>query len=37
MGQISRDGQLRRRYWTRTPIASWAEQHGIEISEDIVP
>ncbi len=34
LGQLSSDGRIRSRYWTHTPITDWAEQHGIEISED---
>jgi len=34
IGHISRDGQIRRRHWAHTPIAAWAEQHGIELTED---
>lgn len=34
IGHISRDGQIRRRHWAHTPIATWAEQHGIELTED---
>lgn len=33
LGQLSREGQLRRRYWSQTQIVTWAEQHGIEITE----
>ena len=36
LGQFSRDGQLRRRYWSQTQIVAWAEQHGIKITEDIL-
>jgi hypothetical protein len=32
LGHISRDGQIRRRYWAHTPIVTWAEQHGIAIA-----
>jgi hypothetical protein len=32
LGHISRDGQIRRRYWAHTPIITWAERHGIEIT-----
>ncbi len=35
LGQISRDGRIRRRYWAHTPITTWAEQRGIGITEDI--
>lgn len=34
MPQLSRDGQLRRRYWSGQQIVTWAEQHGIEVTDD---
>jgi hypothetical protein len=34
MGQLSRDGQIRRRYWSQQQILTWAEQNGIEVSDD---
>jgi len=34
MGQLTRKGQLRRRYWSGSQIVAWAEQHGIEVAED---
>jgi hypothetical protein len=36
MGQISRDGKLRRRYWGQQQIVTWAEQHGIEVTDDTI-
>jgi hypothetical protein len=34
MGQLSRDGQLRRPYWSDQQVFTWAEQHGIEVIDD---
>jgi hypothetical protein len=34
--QLSRDGQLRRRYWSGKQMVTWAEQHGIEVTDDAV-
>jgi hypothetical protein len=34
LGHLSREGQIRRRYWAHTPITAWAEQHGIEVTEN---
>lgn len=34
LGHLSREGQIRRRYWAHTPITAWAEQHGIEVTDD---
>jgi hypothetical protein len=34
MGQLSRDGQLRRPYWGQQEIIAWAEQNGIEVTSD---
>jgi hypothetical protein len=34
MGQLSRDGQLRRPYWSQQLITTWAEQNGIEVTDD---
>jgi hypothetical protein len=36
MGQLSRDGQLRRRYWGQREMVTWAQEHGIEITDDVV-
>jgi Schlafen, AlbA_2 len=36
MGQLSRDGQLRRRYWGNPQMITWAEQHGIEVTDDAI-
>jgi hypothetical protein len=36
MAQLSRDGQLRRRYWREERMVTWAEQNGIEITEDTI-
>jgi hypothetical protein len=36
LGQLTRDGQIRRRHWAHIPITTWADQHGIEITEDTV-
>jgi len=34
MGQLTRNGQLRRPYWSGPQILTWAEQHGIEVTDD---
>jgi schlafen family protein len=34
MGQLSRDGQLRRPYWSQTDVITWAQEHGIEVTDD---
>jgi hypothetical protein len=37
MGQLSRDGKVRRRYWGhewQRQLVAWAEQHGIEVTDD---
>ena len=37
MGQLSRDGKVRRPYWGnqwRPQFVRWAEQHGIEVTDD---
>ncbi len=37
MGQLSRDGRIRRHYWNwqdQQPIMSWAERHQIEVTDD---
>jgi hypothetical protein len=34
LGQLSRDGQLRRGYWSRPQIVTWAEQHSLEVIDD---
>ncbi|MFI7661782.1 helix-turn-helix domain-containing protein [Micromonospora parva] len=37
MGQLSRDGKVRRRYWSRptqTHISEWAESYGIEVTDE---
>jgi Putative DNA-binding domain len=34
MGQLSRDGQLRRPYWGRPDVITWAQQNDIEITDD---
>jgi hypothetical protein len=34
MGQLPRDGQLRRPYWGQQEIIAWAEQNGIEVTSD---
>lgn len=34
MGQLSRDGRLRRPYWGHTEIITWAEQHGIGVTNE---
>jgi hypothetical protein len=39
MGQITRDGQLRRRYWGSTwsrQIIAWAETNHIEVTDEIL-
>jgi hypothetical protein len=36
MGQLSRDGQLRRPYWGDQQIIAWAEQHGLEVTDDTI-
>lgn len=36
MGQLSRDGQIRRPYWSQQQIILWAEQNGIEVSDDTI-
>jgi hypothetical protein len=39
MGQLSREGALRRPYWghLRQPMVAWAEQHQIDVTEDLLP
>lgn len=40
MGQFARDGQLRRRYWwaqVQEPVIGWANNHGIEVNEEVLP
>jgi len=40
MGQLSHDGQMRQPYWGttwRTQISAWAEQHGIEVTDEKLP
>ena len=36
MGQLSRDGQIRRPYWSDQQIIRWAEQNGIEVTNDTI-
>ena len=36
MGQLSRDGLLRRGYWSQQQIIRWAEQNGIEVTNDTI-
>lgn len=36
MGQLSRDGQLRRLYWRGQDVGTWAEQNGIEVTDDTI-
>ena len=36
MGQLSRDGQIRRPYWSQQQIIPWAEQNGIEVTNDTI-
>jgi hypothetical protein len=34
MSQLSRDGRVRRPYWSRTDVITWAQEHGIEVTDD---
>ena len=34
--QISRDGQVRRRYWSGSQVITWAEQQGVEITDETI-
>jgi len=34
MGQLSREGKVRRRYWSDPQIVAWAEQNGIEVTDE---
>lgn len=34
LGHLSREGQIRGLYWAHSPITDWAEQHGIEVTDD---
>jgi hypothetical protein len=36
MGQVSRDGQIRRRYWSGSQVIAWAEQQGIEVTDETI-
>jgi hypothetical protein len=37
MGQLSRDGAVRSRYWNMLEqIAAWAERHQIEVTDDLL-
>jgi hypothetical protein len=36
MGHLSCDGQLRRRYCSSEQIITWAEQNGIEVTDDTI-
>lgn len=36
MGQLSRNGQIRRHYWGGQQIIQWAEQNGIEVTNDTI-
>ena len=36
MGQLSRDGQIRQPYWSQQQIIRWAEQNGIEVTNDTI-
>jgi hypothetical protein len=38
MGQLSRDGAIRGRYWNRRQqVVAWAERHQIDVTEDLLP
>jgi len=34
--QLNQNGQLRRRYWNDAQVIGWAEQHGIEITNETI-
>jgi hypothetical protein len=34
MGQLTRDGQLQRRYWHWPQVITWAEENGIEVTDE---
>ena len=36
MGQLSREGKVRRRYWSNPQIVTWAEQNGIEVTDETI-
>lgn len=36
MGQLSHDGQVRRRYWSGNQVTTWAEQQGIHVTDETV-
>ncbi|RZU75111.1 hypothetical protein EV384_3638 [Micromonospora kangleipakensis] len=40
MGQLSRDGRIRRPYWAshglRGPIVAWAEKNDIEVTDETI-
>jgi hypothetical protein len=36
MGQLSREGEVRRRYWSNPQIVTWAEQNGIEVTDETI-
>ncbi len=33
MGQLTPEGQVRHRYWRNPPFVTWAEHHGIEVTD----
>lgn len=40
MGQLARDGRLRRRYWNhewQAQIVAWAQHHGIDVTDETLP
>jgi len=36
MGQLSRGGKVRRLYWSGPQIVTWAEQNGIEVTDETI-
>jgi len=36
MGQLSREGKVRHRYWSNRQIVTWAEQNGIEVTDETI-
>jgi hypothetical protein len=37
MGQLSLDGEIRRRYWSDvSTLTGWAEQYGISLTDDVI-
>jgi hypothetical protein len=36
MGQLSHEGQLRRRYWSYPQMITRAEDNGIEVTDDTI-